>query len=1159
MITDSLNTQVSASTGKQAYEIVFGQKPNYLAKLGIEGNVVLCEEDLDENENDHDGNDEDTQVTGSPAMKTSNPGESTPTNSTSHQFQTLDISQLQEVLDLNPVQATYQTITSNMKQAVEDKNQNSKRNKSDKTNQGTTSAIDSIIVNSHLDEIPMRTLDYQCVSPVSSLLGISTGSPPFISSKLTPVPSTKSSTVSSTKAPTVGESSSALVGSLLVNYSTESNTISVKNTSTTLSKIDTNSPITSSPVSTALKRTPPVTSVETVLTFSTLSSPVMSLESFSSVSAKLNPAIPVDSLSTSSTKSFPDLAESDSTALNLTESDPVTELKSTSLGLVRLSPVTLSGSSTVTFANLYSSSTGHSCDISTVPNTTLPAVLSQDTFVRNETCNINSAATSVVNTESSCQENQTSPSEMIYSTSFTSTNSSPPAACSNSGVTTSVHNANKDGTELNLSGHTAHKSFHYHKTLISTKPVQTHNDSSSSDEELFAKASRKNFKLQDLDLFLVKIRDDGTMDSLFQNQNPLPKVVRVDQLSLDNQDELVHNLGELNDLYQDEMAHIDKFLLKHRPPLRQLSKDNCDVLVQVAHRVMEAFLSKLADNKQQSFVSSKQNQSVVTSPRRIKIREIVRKRGKENAEKIKSRYAKRKRIQVADFYVGQIVTVKIPKQDRTSTDNKRIECVIVGKKGEKSPPMYQLICRHGTLERWVTASEMPPYACPIQIPRDVIDSGKKLALSQAARLSSQTKELNYCKCKAHCKNNLCKCRKQLKVCSSRCHRGMSCQNKTDQASSSREKSLSNKVSLTNNKPSDTSPISDDSGEDISESTSSDPSASPVTSSLQNLKGADCPDTSQILTFKKTSQHSGKHQPLVSNSAIEIVKKLMQKVQDASTRPIHQNEEQGSSCQPLPTSSFSDHQQDDSGLQLEQCVSIAQYDTISQVSSLSCTKSTTNINKSFLKPVATVNVQSLDLPHFGGQFKLKSDSPVVINLANTCPVDTWLMFLKALCIKDFDTFKKIIDIPVQAKSSLSDVLQCVQNSQYTQAKCILAALNRTKIINRTINLFDSEHQVVLHHISVLKHTQTSNCLSEYCKESSKINTNSETPSISTTSQVDRDNFSSQVSDWLLGAFESTCGRKLDDTIYPPEAFFVDEQTDGKGQQQVSMKRFEFISA
>ena len=60
MITGSLNTEVSASTVKQAYEIVVGQKPNCLAKLGIEGNVVLCEEDHDENENDNNGDDEDT-------------------------------------------------------------------------------------------------------------------------------------------------------------------------------------------------------------------------------------------------------------------------------------------------------------------------------------------------------------------------------------------------------------------------------------------------------------------------------------------------------------------------------------------------------------------------------------------------------------------------------------------------------------------------------------------------------------------------------------------------------------------------------------------------------------------------------------------------------------------------------------------------------------------------------------------------------------------------------------------------------------------------------------------------------------------------------------------------------------------------------------------
>ena len=43
---DALNTQVSESTRKQAYEIVYGQKPNYLAKLGVGGNAILQEEDL---------------------------------------------------------------------------------------------------------------------------------------------------------------------------------------------------------------------------------------------------------------------------------------------------------------------------------------------------------------------------------------------------------------------------------------------------------------------------------------------------------------------------------------------------------------------------------------------------------------------------------------------------------------------------------------------------------------------------------------------------------------------------------------------------------------------------------------------------------------------------------------------------------------------------------------------------------------------------------------------------------------------------------------------------------------------------------------------------------------------------------------------------------
>ena len=75
-----------------------------------------------------------------------------------------------------------------------------------------------------------------------------------------------------------------------------------------------------------------------------------------------------------------------------------------------------------------------------------------------------------------------------------------------------------------------------------------------------------------------------------------------------------------------------------------------------------------------------------------------------------------------------------------------------------------------------------------------------------------------------------------------------------------------------------------------------------------------------------------------------------------------------------------------------------------------------------------------------------------------------------------------------------------------------------------------------------HTQTSNCSSERCKEWFIVKSHHEIPSMSITTLTDRDNFSTQVADWLLGSWESTCGRKLDCANYPPSAFFYDEETD-----------------
>ena len=498
-------------------------------------------------------------------------------------------------------------------------------------------------------------------------------------------------------------------------------------------------------------------------------------------------------------------------------------------------------------------------------------------------------------------------------------------------------------------------------------------------------------------------------------------------------------------------------------------------------------------------------------------------------------------MELVDFQIGQNVTVRIPKEDRTSTDNRRLECVIVGKKKNKIP-LYQLLCKHGTLDRWLTASELLPYACPVSIDSDVIDSGTAVTLRQAARLSSQSKELNYCKCKAHCKSMMCKCRKLSKLCSSRCHRGIGCQNKTEVSKlslSSTAKHSSKKNILSTNKYINAVLTSKDSG-----------SESETASSCQHMTSSECPDTSQIVT---TSLKTSGKIPIIESMG-PVPDKSRVDAQDPKyshlpkqPKPtmLKQNMVDSSSNHPCSAPCSKDQQSSNNR-------SATHSDVRNNLHSATL-KSAKDFHTATLthQSSAPLKLQGLLLPHFGGQFsntcKNNSDSATIMNLANTCPVDTWLMFLKTFSVEKPDAFKKFADKCGQANSSVSSLLQYVQSGHYTQGKCLIAALNRLKIINRTINLFESEYQVILRHIDILTHTQTSNCSSEHCKERSIVKSHHEIPSISTTTLIDRDNFSTQVADWLLGSWESTCGRKLDSANYPSNAFFYDEKKDEKSKK------------
>ena len=145
---------------------------------------------------------------------------------------------------------------------------------------------------------------------------------------------------------------------------------------------------------------------------------------------------------------------------------------------------------------------------------------------------------------------------------------------------------------------------------------------------------------------------------------------------------------------------------------------------------------------------------------------------KVNGEKMKERYAKRKRIKVKDFNVGDNVVVKVPPIDRGRCNVSRVPAVVVLKRGQVQAK-YKLACRFGTIESFYTASSLISYPAPVNI----LEEGKTISLREAARLHFiLKKDISKRNCKTGCKTSHCPCKKINAKCSSQCHKGLKYKN-----------------------------------------------------------------------------------------------------------------------------------------------------------------------------------------------------------------------------------------------------------------------------------------------------------------------------------------------------------------------------------------------
>ena len=117
-----------------------------------------------------------------------------------------------------------------------------------------------------------------------------------------------------------------------------------------------------------------------------------------------------------------------------------------------------------------------------------------------------------------------------------------------------------------------------------------------------------------------------------------------------------------------------------------------------------------------------------------------------------------KKFKAADYYVGDRVSVKIPKIDRSSTDHSRIPGVIIKVNGHKVIS-YQIGTEYGILnDCYRAAGDLQHYSGSVEVNHD-----KNLSLRQAAALCNSCNKFTRgtCNCKFDCVSNRGSCKKMV--------------------------------------------------------------------------------------------------------------------------------------------------------------------------------------------------------------------------------------------------------------------------------------------------------------------------------------------------------------------------------------------------------------
>jgi hypothetical protein len=150
--------------------------------------------------------------------------------------------------------------------------------------------------------------------------------------------------------------------------------------------------------------------------------------------------------------------------------------------------------------------------------------------------------------------------------------------------------------------------------------------------------------------------------------------------------------------------------------------------------------------------------------------DIIVQKARKATQSARIRMAKKysKRHDIQHFEVGAIVSIKVPREDRTSTDNKRLFARILE---EPHSHRYKVITMSGIINRLIPTKGLGVVEQALWSDITIPDTRKEVALGHAAREASTSQRVGIsCQCKGLCNTKRCRCFKESKECSVHCHR-----------------------------------------------------------------------------------------------------------------------------------------------------------------------------------------------------------------------------------------------------------------------------------------------------------------------------------------------------------------------------------------------------